>query len=82
MSEYNKNSLFIVSSGKHFDLKKVNINMHVPTSEDFAILEYENPSAKGIIRLLVCCHEGCGKVQRKWHNFFDHLRMHSGERPY
>ncbi|TNV86248.1 hypothetical protein FGO68_gene11531 [Halteria grandinella] len=24
----------------------------------------------------------CGKIFRKWHNLFDHLRTHTGERPF
>lgn len=29
-----------------------------------------------------CDHDDCGKHFRKWHNFFDHLRIHTHERPY
>ncbi len=34
--------------------------------------------------MFVCLedHGTCLKIFRKWHNLFDHLRVHTGERPY
>ena len=29
-----------------------------------------------------CDFAGCSMIFRKWHNFFDHLRSHTGERPF
>lgn len=29
-----------------------------------------------------CDADNCGKHFRKWHNFFDHLRIHTSEKPY
>ena len=43
---------------------------------------------KRTVKVLMCtmkmCKSGqhCNKTFRKWHNFFDHLRMHTGERPF
>ena len=47
------------------------------------VFEYRKPcTRRGTLRFMVCKHENCGKVFRKWHNFFDHLMIHTNERPY
>jgi len=74
--------LVTVFKGSEFDLHSVGINKHVPTTTQFMIYEYKNPNNRRIIRLLSCTHTDCKKVFRKWHNFFDHLRIHTAERPY
>ena len=33
-------------------------------------------------RMLRCMHEGCGKVFKKAWNLFDHIRIHTGDKPY
>jgi hypothetical protein len=69
--------------GKDFDLGQVGIKKHVPKTEHFVIFEYRHQyEARRVIRLLCCTHDNCNKVFRKWHNFFDHLRIHTNERPY
>jgi len=69
--------------GKDFDLHKVGIKKHVPKTTKYIIYEYRcQQEARRVIRLLHCTHPQCGKVFRKWHNFFDHLRIHTNERPY
>ena len=46
-------------------------------------MEYRKPcTGRGTLRFMVCKHENCGKVFRKWHNFFDHLMIHTNERPF
>ena len=71
-----------VQTGEEFDLGKVAIKKHIPGTKDFMIYEYKSPKNRRIIRLLNCTHKECTKVFRKWHNFFDHLRIHTQERPY
>lgn len=73
---------FVVQSGKDYDLHKVGINKHVPNTSNFQIFEYVNPKTHRLIRFLSCTEEPCKKVFRRWHNFFDHLRTHTKERPY
>ena len=29
-----------------------------------------------------CNHPGCTNIYKKWHNLYDHLRIHTKERPY
>jgi uncharacterized Zn-finger protein len=71
-----------VQTGKTFDLKSVQIKKHVPHTKDFRIFTFKNPKSKRYIKILQCDHSNCGKSFRKWHNFFDHLRIHTNERPY
>lgn len=74
--------LVTVESGRTFDLRSVQIKKHVPSTKKFRIFTYKNPKSKRYIKVLKCDHEGCPKWFRKWHNFFDHLRIHTNERPY
>ena len=73
---------FVVQDGSYYDLGLVGINKHVPDTQNYRILEYLNPKTHRLIRFLSCKFNGCGKVFRRWHNFFDHLRTHTKERPY
>lgn len=71
-----------IESGRTFDLRSVQIKKHVPDTKQFRIFTYKNPRSKRHIKVLKCDHENCDKWFRKWHNFFDHLRIHTNERPY
>ena len=66
-----------VSLGEDFDLHQVVIKKHIPCTKEYIIYEYKSPKTRRIIRLLSCTHKDCSKVFRKWHNFFDHLRIHT-----
>lgn len=58
-------------------------SMHqLPETKEFNIYKFTNPKTKRQMSLLECDHAGCHKYFRKWHNFFDHLRIHTGERPF
>lgn len=72
----------LVSNGNTFDLNQVQIKKHVPKTDKFRIFSFKNPKSKRFIKILKCDEENCGKHFRKWHNFFDHLRIHTNERPY
>ena len=72
-----------VMHGADFDLHKVGLLKHVPNNNDFIIFEYKGKNrTRDVIRKMLCTHKGCKKVIRKWHSLFDHLRIHSNERPY
>lgn len=75
-------SKFSIIDSNNFDLKQVGIKKHVPKTKQFRIYENRNSMSRKIIRLLCCTHPDCSKVFRKWHNFYDHLRIHTKERPY
>jgi hypothetical protein len=71
-----------IEDGSTFDLKSVKIKKHVPSTKKFRIFTFKNPKSKRYIKILKCDEESCGKHFKKWHNFFDHLRIHTNERPY
>ena len=69
--------LVLVLDSDKFNLQEVGIQKHVPNTKQYLIFEYRSPTSRRVIRLLSCRHENCEKVFRKWHNFFDHLRIHT-----
>jgi len=46
------------------------------------VFSFKNPKSKRSIKILKCEEDSCAKYFRKWHNFFDHLRIHTNEKPY
>ncbi|CDW88731.1 zinc finger protein 599 [Stylonychia lemnae] len=69
-----------IQTGRSFDLNSVRIKKHVPSTQNYRIFTFKNPKSKRLVKILQC--DECGKQFRKWHNFFDHLRIHTNERPY
>jgi hypothetical protein len=74
-------------NGKDFDFSTLELGkgerLCVPSNRRFVFQEYFNKLSKRKNTILTCKHDGCKRPPfRKWHNFLDHLRSHSDERPY
>ena len=70
-----------IIEGPEFDLRSLAMeSREKPSTRNFVVYNYKNPSTKRNVKVLEC--KTCGMVYRKWHNFFDHLRVHTGERPF
>ena len=57
-------------------------NKHIPTTRQFKLVKYYNPRTSRWAQVFICCHEDCMLTFKKWHSLFDHLRVHTNERPY
>lgn len=53
-----------------------------PSSRNFRIFKFRNAKTHRVRTILKCDFEGCPKTFNKFHNFYDHLRVHTGERPF
>ena len=71
-----------VENGDEFDFSTIKIDEDIPKTRMFRVFKYKNPRTQRNVKILKCDHKNCGMFFRKWHNFFDHLRVHTGERPF
>ncbi|TNV77444.1 hypothetical protein FGO68_gene17007 [Halteria grandinella] len=55
---------------------------HIPDSKDYLVIRYVRPTSARLTNAFMCTFEGCSKIFPKWHNLFDHLRIHTGEKPF
>ena len=55
---------------------------HIPNTSYYKILRYKHAETRRIRRIMECQYPGCNKQFRKRCNFFDHLRIHTNEKPF
>lgn len=55
---------------------------YVPNTRQFSLLKFHKLKTGRPTLGFSCDYPYCGKLFLKWHNLFDHLRIHTGERPF
>ncbi len=70
--------------GCEFDLSVFNGRLHVPMSRNFSQIKFFNQTTRRQTIVFSCDENDfkCKKIFRKWNNLFDHLRVHTGEKPF
>ncbi|TNV85128.1 hypothetical protein FGO68_gene5694 [Halteria grandinella] len=74
--------VFNVEFGDYLDLSEFEGRAYVPASLNFTRVKFVNNKTSRRLCVFVCNETGCHKLFRKWHNLFDHMRIHTGERPF
>ena len=77
-----ENAKIYMQHGSRFSMDSIKIEEAVPNTRQFRVFKYQNPRTMRQVKILKCDHDNCKLFFRKWHNFFDHLRVHTGERPF
>jgi uncharacterized Zn-finger protein len=52
------------------------------SDENFAVSYIKDLKTKRVRRYLQCKYPGCKKIFRREYNLKNHVRMHTGEKPY
>lgn len=71
-----------IELGIDFDIANVPIKEKFPKTREFKVIKILKPVTGRTSKLLKCDNRSCNKIFHKWHNFFDHLRIHTAEKPY
>jgi Zinc finger, C2H2 type len=68
--------------GEGIDFSHFENNAHIPSTRLLSHVTFYNPKTSRSSNVYTCDWPRCGKIFRKWHNLFDHLRIHTGEKPF
>lgn len=66
----------------HDGPKKFEHESNRPQTDKYTVYKFLNPHTSREKKILKCGFEDCGKLFQKYHNFYDHLRVHTGEKPF
>ena len=71
-------ALFESFIGENIDMSMFDGKVHVPSTKQLSHAKFFNPVTGRTSNVFACDFPHCGKIFRKWHNLFDHLRIHTG----
>ena len=74
--------IFEYYRGEEIDMSIFEGKVHVPNTRVLSHVKFYNPTTNRTSNIFACDLANCGKIFRKWHNLFDHLRIHTNEKPY
>ena len=73
-------SEWISTPPEYYNVKKANI---APMRDyNFETLYRQNKKTGRILRYFICKYDNCNRKFNKTWNFIDHVRIHTGEKPY
>ena len=73
-------SEWLTKPPSYYNVKKANISPSLGYKYDIAYKQ--NKDTGRILRYYICKYSGCGRKFNKTWNFVDHVRIHTGEKPY
>ena len=76
-----ENTKIKVITGEEVDINSLPKSLVVPKSRKYRYIRYKCSKTQRWSQVFIC-DNGCGKLFRKWHNLFDHMRIHSKEKPF
>jgi hypothetical protein len=68
--------------GEALDLSFFDNKTYIPNTLQFSLLHFHKQVSGRQTVAFSCDYPFCGKIFVKWHNLFDHLRTHTGEKPF
>ena len=73
-----------ILKGDTLDPKIFKTNDIIPQTKEYRVFSYRNPHTMRKVKIFQCQHDNghCKKIFTKRLNFFDHLRVHTQEKPY
>lgn len=71
---------WLVSPPEYYNVKKANI---APMANHrYQTLYMHNKTTGRVLRYFICKYDNCNRKFNKTWNFIDHVRIHTGEKPY
>lgn len=72
-----------ICDGKHYQpSSQRDREIRRPVNNNFKVIRYRNPGTSRMLHRFVCTENKCKKMFTKWHNFLDHINIHSPEKPF
>jgi len=71
-----------VEAGEAADMAFFDDKTYIPNTLLFSLLHFHKLVSGRPTIAFSCDYPYCGKMFLKWHNLFDHLRTHTGEKPF